>query len=314
MMEYKQLKRKNVDAWVKNLLRDKGGEEQVELLRKTFECGGAEYVTFIERSIAQADSSPYTNPQDEALSMLDDSGAKMVELTPGHMYSMPPADIMRLYRNWKEIPYATAAMPTFWGATTLQAIQDRIIEPQWLAVGPRDTRESTISKLDKAIRGEGEGKKYRKTRDDLVRRILRWMMGPGHMRGAAELYANCSLAKAWWCGYIADDCSKDDSLDISFAEAVKVFAVIWPEYSTYLAGRLTAAGFPSVYRGLALWTSRWLEVNAASKLTNMRVRTILKRLGEMSSWCMLGLKPPLSIKELTNKIDLDIGEVPASAD
>jgi len=298
MTQYRRLRREQLNKWVKSLLDVKGSTQQLDLLNMTYTCNPKEFVGWIEKEIAQGTCSAYTDSGSESPSMLDADGNRIIEMTPGHMYMMPAKDIVSIYQHWRDISFSTATSSAFWGATTLRAIQDEHIEPRWLAVGFRDSGELASGHLDKAIQQGG------KSCDDMVRRILRWMTAPGQMRGTPELYANCSLAKAWWCGHIAADCSRYGAVSLGHEEAVEALCAIWPEYSTYLAGGLTAAAFPSVYCGLVLWTSRWLAKNENAKLKNLDVRKILRRIGETSSWCLLGLKSPGSIEGLIEKIYL----------
>ena len=176
-----------------------------------------------------------------------------------------------------------------------------------------------LSQIDQALHDPDVRKM-----DRMVRRVLRWMMGPGHMRGAPELYGNCSLAKAWWCGHlaslIADELGEDNTEDdySKMLAATEALKNIWLEFADYIAGKLTVVGEQNVLGGITLWAVHYLNNYPAaenrdkipedlhSKIPRPTVRKVVTSLGELSSWCVLGVKSPSEILENINaRVSMD---------
>lgn len=300
---YKLLNREGVDAWVRSLIIDneKGSEVQRQLLELTRANDPDTFVSAVESEVQRAinSSSPYCGG--EELPCLEDGGGKPVfAMTAGHMYLMPSRDIMSIYEHWKDIPIGVAADPQFWGAVTLSEIRNNRILPAWLAVDRRGCEDCAIEQLDRAIANCDEADS--KLADRMVRRILRWLMGPGHMRGAPELYGNCSLAKAWWCGYVSFESAKViHGVDFTIKEAIyefQAFKSIWLEFADWLSGRMRVICEPSVLGGIAIWVENSSEDSEKERMvliSRSEVQQVILRLGQISSWRVLGLDSPQDI-------------------
>ena len=305
-MEHKRLKREAVRLWVKELLINKGSQQQKMLLKHTLEDSTSDYFSYIKEQITKHNNKGKDLYQGDGSipSLLSSNKSCIIALTPGHMYMMPTKDIIALYNHWESLPYADAADYTFWGAITLSEIDNGVIKPVWLATDSKGNEDSTKSELDLAISGNDE-----KKIDGLVRRILRWMMAPSEIRGAAGLYANCSLAKAWWCGYIANQliANQPNVIDesISFEEAVESLKDIWPTFADYIAGKLSVIAEPSVSSGIIYWArEKKLEgIRKSQKLLKTdNIKAMIHQLGKTSSWCLLGLKTPEQIHKMINTL------------
>lgn len=296
-MTYTRLRRQQVTRWAKTLIHAKGSTQQLSLLHAIRENDHQAFASFIEASLtAGGGESAYEDGEPPpSLAGLD------IQLQPGHMYLMPAADIARLYSHWQHIPYELAADFTLWGAITLTEIREERVRPVWLVVNNRCDEEFARRELDSAI---GSGASNPKAVDTLVRRALRWMTGPGTMRGAVELYGNCSLAKAWWCGYFSAQCAEilksepDIAQHASPAQVTEALKSVWLELADYLSGKLTVLAEGNVLSGIALWAVKANEessVAGRNVLTRVDVKNALLELGEMASWRALAVCSPQDI-------------------
>ena len=289
MIKYRRLDETLVSPWAKSLIEKKGSGIQREFLSCVLDSSANEFVDFVEKSIGITSESAYKNQDGETLTLLNLSGQPIISMTAGHMYLMPANDIRQLYDHWKDIPYEEAACPTLWGAITLAEIKAERIRPIWLAVDHKCREEEARKGIEKALREQDK-----KNIDDLTRRCLRWMTAPGTMRGAPELYGNCSLAKAWWCGYFSHEASQ--LLEVEVEEVIRSLQKIWLGLTDYLAGKLTVIGEPNVIAGISLWARS--HIRQGTRLTRTQAEQTCRMLGEMSSWCALGLVPAPEIERM----------------
>ena len=304
-MTYRHLDRDGVDRWIKELKSAKGSGQQVDFLTHVAKDSPADFVRHVESCIgAGRTGSAYEDPSGEVPSLLV-GDQPIFPITAGHMYLMPAENMISLYQHWKEIPYGEAACSTLWGSITLAEIQAGRIQPSWLAVDRNGDEERARTEIDQAIRDCNK-----KKIDTLVRRVLRWMMGPGHFRGSVELYGNCALAKAWWCGCLSHMCATHGRADGSLDEISKALKEVWLELADYLSGKLTVISEPNVVEGIALWANERLQ--DGTHLPRKHVKQACLRLGVLSSWCALGLKSPGDIQAELQRLQLDMPSVGAT--
>ncbi len=281
---FKHLNSKLLYDWARELRAEKGSNQQKELLQCVKNNDHDEFVKHIETSIVTDENNDPYQSRGEVPSLIDLSGKPIMALTAGHMYLMPARDIVALFYHWKTIPYSEAVCSSFWGAITLAEIKAKRIDPVWLAVPPSSLEQDAILQLDAALAQNDPGKI-----DFQVRRVVRWLAGPGVFRGTAELYTNCSLAKAWWCGFFACECAK--ILNKDEREVTEALQTIWLALADYLTGRLTVIAELNIVSTLVLW--------ALEKKEKKRKNTeqIIRNLGEITTWCALGLESPDKIIE-----------------
>ncbi len=302
-MTYRLLDREKVWGWGERLRKGRGSAAQRELLLQAASDDRHVFVDYIEDQIKGQDGGSAYAGEGETPSLLKDDGTSAVKLTAEHMYLMPHEDIVSLYQHWEGIPPEVASDPRLWGAITLSEIRDGRIMPSWLAVDNRMDEDAAKADICK-----GAEKGNPKHTDYMVRRVLRLMMGPGNFRGAPELYANCSLAKAWWCGMIASQCAQasQDSNGRDFSPEAEALKLVWLELADYLPARLKVVGEQSILKGLVLWARKAidkLETGDADPITRAKVRAAIHRLGEISSWCVIGIRTP---EEISNEVVLTI--------
>lgn len=298
-MPYRHLDRDGVDRWIKELKSAKGSGQQVDFLARVAQDSPEDFVAHVESCIGAGHmAAAYEDPSGEVPSLLA-GDQPIFPLTAGHMYLMPAENMISLYQHWKEIPYGEAACSTLWGSITLAEIQAGRIQPVWLAVDRNGDEERARAEIDQAIRDKNQAKI-----DGLVRRVLRWMMGSGHFRGSVELYGNCALAKAWWCGCLSDMCATHGGTHENLSEISTALKEVWLELADYLSGKLTVISEPSVVGGIALWANERLQ--SGTSLPRKHVRQACLRLGVLSSWCALGLKSPDDIQAELQRISLGV--------
>lgn len=300
--EYRLLNRDGVEAWVQSLIAQKGSYCQHLLLKKAKDNDPVAFASYVESEIQRAVNLPPYCGGNRVPSLAGQDGESVVPITAGHMYLMPSKDIMAIYKHWNDIPFDMAADPQFWGSVTLSEIRSKRIMPAWLAVDRGGNEDIATEQLDRAIQHcaadeDSPIPENPKPADRMVRRILRWMMGPGHMRGAPELYGNCSFAKAWWCGYVSFEAAKkkhgpditiDDALD-----EIQAFKSVWLEVADWMSGRLRVICEPSVLSGIAQWILKVTKEKPEEKIGSIsraEVQKVIKKLGQLSSWRVLGLE------------------------
>ena len=291
-MIYKHLKFEGVNQWVAPLLKkeNQGKESQLEFLSKVLGNDNHAFPTYVEKRIAGESGSAYESEQGKLPSIVGPYKQRVIEVTEGHMYLMPSKDALALYDAWKEIPYEDASASSLWGAITLSEIRKGIIQPIWMHVDNKCDAQKAKEELDTVIRS-GDNKKI----DKSVRRVLRWMLAPGHMRGGAELYGNCCLAKAWWLGYLATKCAEISGIDRE--KIANSLHLMWLEAADYISGTLTVVSEPRVLSGLSLWASNTLTENEDANIRRTDTRKAIHSLGKFSSWSAAGLMDPEIIKD-----------------
>lgn len=302
-MSYRLLDRDKVWVWVEGLRKGKGSAKQRELLQEAAKDDRHSFADYVEDQIKGGDGGSAYIGDGETPSLKKDDGTSAVNLTAGHMYLMPHEDIVSLYQHWEGIPLEVASDPRLWGAITLSEIRDGRIKPTWLAADRGKGEDAA-----KADICAGAEKGNPKHTDYMVRRVLRLMMGPGNFRGAPELYANCSLAKAWWCGLIASQCAQSNpgANSPGFGPEAEALKLVWLELADYLPARLKVVGEQSILHGLILWARKAidkLETDDPDPITRKKVRAAIHRLGEISSWCVIGIRDP---EEISGEVVLTI--------
>ena len=97
------------------------------------------------------------------------------------------------FQTWNEITPSVACRSSFWGAVTLNHINNDIIESSYLAV-KNNSSQSGLSRIETALRDDEP-----KLIDDTVRTILRRFSGLPEARwGLRTVYVNCTFGRAWW--------------------------------------------------------------------------------------------------------------------
>ncbi len=283
---------------------------QKEFLSALLGMGNNDFVKFVEASIAKyapGGASAYVGREIPHQLAAPDP-AKEVKLIPGHMYMMPADDVLRFYDYWGDVGRLAASCPTFWGSTTLAAVSSEYIkEPIWLCIDKNGDDSMARRQVEIAVR-EASALRWdpssQRTRghkigiDGLTRRALRWMMGPVAIRGTPTMYANCSLAKAWWCGWFAELCSatsKDLPIHLDRKTAVIALKWMWQGLAEYMAGRLPILREQAVLTALAFWATERLEHPTRGGFTARDSLDAFELLGEISESRALGLLDAVTI-------------------
>ena len=105
------------------------------------------------------------------------------------------------FQTWSEITPSVACRSSFWGAVTLNHINNDIIESSYLAVNVKSKSQSGLSRIETALRKDDP-----KLIDDTARTILRRFSGLPEVRGDLKsVYVNCTFGRAWWRGKITQE-------------------------------------------------------------------------------------------------------------
>ena len=162
----------------KDLLRDKGGERQVEFLAAM--RSSEPLVGFIGRQ------APFT--PGKTVPVYEDDFTE-------DSYRDPPADVEEeLYAGWRALAPRVACRATFWAAVTLRHIDHGRIDSSYLAGdGSSKTASTGAQRIDYAL-----AKADPKLIDDCVRTVMRNLSGLPEARGNRSVYVDCPFARAWW--------------------------------------------------------------------------------------------------------------------
>lgn len=111
------------------------------------------------------------------------------------------------FDTWSELTPKQACRSSFWGAVTLNHLQNDIIETSNLAAG--NANQSGLSRIEQALKDNDS-----KLTDDTVRTILRRFSGLPEARGGLRtVYVNCAFGRAWWRERMIKEVSKLTSAD-----------------------------------------------------------------------------------------------------
>lgn len=277
---YKKLNQNATHEWVKDLKRDgkiKGTVNVRSLLQAVFDNDHDQFVAHVEETIAAKSSNNRTYNGEDQLPSLE----SVIELSAGSVKQMPAADIIKFYNHLSDLPLSATADPYFWGAFTLAEIKAKRVEPIWLTHHDASSRNNR--EIDKWINVLAKNKSH--DADSLMRRVIRSLVAPGLFRfGSPELYSDCSFARHWWCGYIAQQCfailKHPPHLKI-----VKILVNNWRPYAENLASRRTVIREQQIIAALVNWA--FVRESKKMNIVDATVTQAINKVSALSSSHML---------------------------
>ncbi|VVH51816.1 hypothetical protein BPUTSESOX_79 [uncultured Gammaproteobacteria bacterium] len=199
MTEYEKIDESSWHTFGKDILRNKGSEEQINFLQA---CRNSkdDFLNYLKEKL------------------LSNEGVIIKGETVFFNYKFTEAEFRFPPRDTQEIIWGVFGKITkenmgscgFWGYIIIQMIQHDCITPDYLASNLNGVNETGIYMLDSAITSD-DNKKV----DDCVRRILRSMGNPAP-RGKRIVFNDFYLGKAYWRWNWANKMSNE--IDLSLEE------------------------------------------------------------------------------------------------
>lgn len=204
MLEYKRIDEAIYSDFGKQLLSDKGSDEQI-LFLQTCRNGKADFLDYLNEKLL--------NNQEEIIEM---DGIFFDHKFTEAEFRFPPKDTQEIiWDTFHNIPRENMTLCGFWGGIIVNMIKYDCIKPEYLASNLNGVNETGVYMLDSAINSD-DGKKI----DDCVRRVLR-SMGNSAPRGKRIVFNDFYLGKAYWRWNWANKMSTEISL--SSKEILKIF-------------------------------------------------------------------------------------------
>lgn len=230
------------------------------------------------------------------------------KLSDSEYLSIPPVPHSEdLWNVLKHISPVQAGKPETWLSVTLQAVQNGIIEPHFLA---RNTNNTGKQEIQNALESSSGSHKNTPLWLKVSRRILRHAFGSISERGRKGIFTEVPFATAWWKIHLSHEISKDT--DLSYEDIVKWMfkqSTNYAELAMRMSGRLTVVADESIRNGIFLFLLRSCE---GKHIDTDQFKELMKHIGIITSWCALGAlsaeKVSTIIKSFFQDIDVTKNE------
>ena len=282
MTEYKQL---DGQAWLefgKNLLKEKGSEEQKEFLEicKTGKDGFLDYI-------------------DEQLSSYKDGVIADAPIYFERKFTeteflCPPKDTQEIiWDMFKDMPDEIMYSCGFWGYTIIGMIKNDSIKPEYLASELNGVNKTGIYMIDEALKSTvSEDKKI----DDRVRRILRSMCNP-EPRGKRIVFNDFSLGKAYWRWHWATRMAQHIGLNSS--QILEIFdEKYYAAFSEKMHSGQSYISSENVLGGLLLY----LQSQPRKEIHSKQLKKIIDKISYLSAWKAIEMQDPARNQEEIKEI------------
>jgi hypothetical protein len=205
MTEYKRIDESIWRTFGKNLLSNKGSDEQIKFLQ-VCRNGKDDFLNYLEENLLNNKDAII-----EGKAVFFDHKFTEAE------FRFPPIDTQEIiWEVFGKIEREYMGYCGFWGYVTIQMIKHNCITPDYLASELNGVHKTGIYMLDSAINSD-DGEKI----DKSVRRILR-SMGNAAPRGPRVISLKIfPLGKAYWRWNLANKMSNE--INLSFDKILKIF-------------------------------------------------------------------------------------------
>ncbi len=181
MTEYKRIDESIWRTFGKNLLNNKGSDEQINFLQ-ICRNGKEDFLNYLKENLLNNEEAIIKG---KAVSF----NHKFTEAE----FRFPPIDTQEIiWEAFGEIEREYMGYCGFWGNVIINMIKEDCIKPEYLASNLNGVNETGIYMLDNAINSD-DNKKI----DECTRRILRSMSNPAP-RGKRIVFNDFYLGKAYW--------------------------------------------------------------------------------------------------------------------
>ena len=239
--DYREFRDTDYTNFRRKLLRTKGSQAQIELLKA-----------------ARAGNSAFL----DHLSHLGRDGVVPPPALTGRLtefeFRMSPADTEQaVYSTLADLSPATACRSAFWACYTCDAIGRDQIQAVYLAAEGGNV-SGGAARIDKALRAYSEGDSDQnglgaRLVDACVRSILRRAGGIPEVRGKRTVYVDCPFARAWWRVWIEEEVSNgDEEVACLVGNVLRVSQTYWEKIVDRIVSRNSTFGAPEVRRAFLL--------------------------------------------------------------
>ena len=281
MLEYKRIEENAWNEFGKNLLKDKGSEEQRSFLRA---CRGGRdvFLTYLDKKLFNKENA-----------VID---GKLVEIkykfSSDDEFYFPPESIQEIIWDiFEDVPYEIKMKCGFWGYITINMIASDCIKPSFLAFNLKGVNGEGDCVLDKVLKEPDNVEII----DSCVRRVLRSLCNPAP-RGKRIVFNDFSLGKSYWrwnwakkmSGKINIKC--EDILAIFKEKSYAIFSAKMHSGKSYISQTNTLGG-------LLLFLNSNLE---------KKVGKVIDKISFVSVWKAIEFQTPEENKEEIEKIAKDI--------
>lgn len=278
-MAYREFDNGEYSKLRRDLLREKGGHLQEQLLDSVRHDG---FLEFMNR--------------------LSVTSGEDIELCPHPLtaaeFREPPVDTQRrLYEGWAALTPNIACRSSFWGRVTCNHIQEERIQSAYLAAnGNLDGAQ----RIDRALRETGERRSV--MMDGCVRTVLRRVSGLPEARGNRTVYVDCPLARAWWREYFVVQVGRNDpSVRAKVRVLVRHRKGYWEALVNMVVSRNSVLGSAKIRNVFMVRLAEAISSGTGSSI--MRIEGLIRACRNISAHQAMRELSVLEAKELEELID-----------
>ncbi len=266
MVEYKKIDESAWNNFGKNLLNNKGSDEQIEFLQAC-RNGKDDFLNYLNEKLLN----------NKEVIIKGETVFFDHKFTEAE-FRFPPIDTQEIIWNvFGKITRENMGSCGFWGYIVVQMIKYDCIKSDYLASNLNGVNETGVYILDNAI-NSNDNKKI----DDCTRRILR-SMGNSAPRGKRIVFNDFYLGKAYWRWNWANKMSKEISLN--FEEILAIFdETSYGVFSERMHSKDSYISQINTLGGLLLFLN---ENNLKGKLKN-----VIKTISYLSAWKAIEVQSP----------------------
>jgi hypothetical protein len=268
MTEYKRIDESIWRTFGKNLLSNKGSDEQIKFLQ-VCRNGKEDFLNYLKENLLNNEEAII-----KGKAVFFDHKFTEAE------FRFPPIDTQEIiWEVFGKIEREYMGYCGFWGYVVIQMIKHNCITPDYLASELNGVHKTGIYMLDNAINSNDD-----KNIDDCIRRILR-SMGNSAPRGKRIVFDDFYLGKAYWRWNWANKVSNEISL--SFEEILKTLDEKgYSEFSARMHSKRSYISQINTLSGLLLF----LKENPETLVKN--IKKIINTLGYLSIWKAIEVQSP----------------------
>ena len=215
----------------------------------------------------------------------------------------PKLEMQKMREIWRPLSPHEASSSALWGYINVRMIERELVSASYFA-GDADKKDFGARLIEKALRDNDEASIRR-----LAWSVSRFLTGYIKARSVRALYQNCPPARAWWLCHIAEKAAQSGcfpSIGIDRILDVLKEKSVWPKLTEFCVSKLTVVGDINIRHGIIGFLCA-----KDGKQSSKRFGSLLKGVGEMSSWRALGSLPPERISEIVRlEIDPHTTEAP----
>ncbi|SSC08272.1 hypothetical protein [bacterium endosymbiont of Bathymodiolus sp. 5 South] len=270
MTEYKQINESIWRTFGKNLLSNKGSDEQINFLQ-VCRNGKEDFLNYLEENL-------FNNEEATIKGKTVSFDHKFTEAE----FRFPPIDTQAIiWEVFEKIEREYMGHCGFWGYIIIQMIKDDCIKPDYLASNLNGVNETGVYMLDNAI-NSNDGKKI----DDCTRRILR-SMGNSAPRGKRIVFNDFYLGKAYWRWNWANKMSRE--INLSFKEVLNTLDE--KGYTEFYQAMHTGGG-KSYISQTNILGGLLLFLNKNPEILVKNIKKIIDIISYLSAWKAIEVQSP----------------------